>query len=230
MLPFLNFYSYRGRINITFLTYLPFSWLNIFMHAKAGGHVLTVYLSLIDDSDSRNEFERIYTNYRKQMFFLAKSIVKNDSDAEDVVHDVFLTIASKNMPTIRKITNKDDLRNYLLKATKNTCLNHLKKHKKESVPLDTFDECNLGNEQSISDEEFLDLIFTRIEADRIVDAISTLPDIYRDALYYHFVVELSVREIAKLINQNTNTVKKQLVRGKRKLLDALGVVGGVKTR
>lgn len=42
-------------------------------------------------------------------------------------------------------------------------------------------------------------------------------DIYRDALYYHFVLELSVHETAKLLNCKVSTVKKRLVRGKKLL-------------
>ena len=47
------------------------------------------------------------------------TVLKNDSDAEDIVHDVFLRIATKYMAKISTIENETDLRNYLLKATKN---------------------------------------------------------------------------------------------------------------
>lgn len=44
-----------------------------------------------------------------------------------------------------------------------------------------------------------------------------MSDIYRDALYYHFVLELSVPETAKLLNCKASTVKQRLVRGKKLL-------------
>ena len=56
--------------------------------------MLTVYLSLIDDVQQRIEFEEIYTTYRMQMMHLAKSFFENEADAEDVVHDVFVRIAT----------------------------------------------------------------------------------------------------------------------------------------
>lgn len=81
--------------------------------------MLLIYMSFIDDESHRRLFEEIYLSYRKQMFLVARTVLKNDSDAEDIVHDVFLRIAKKYMAKISTIENETDLRNYLLKATKN---------------------------------------------------------------------------------------------------------------
>lgn len=56
-----------------------------------------------------------------------------------------------------------------------------------------------------------------IEYERIVEAIASLDEIYRDALYYHFVLEMSVPEVAKLLDCKVSTVKQRLVRGKKLL-------------
>ena len=79
--------------------------------------MLALYMSFIDDESQRRLFEEIYLNYRKQMLLVARSVLGSDTDAEDVVHDVFLKIAKKHMSRISKIKNSIDLRNYLLKAT-----------------------------------------------------------------------------------------------------------------
>lgn len=55
--------------------------------------MLALYMSFIDDEAHRRLFEEIYLNYRKQMLLVARSVLGNDSDAEDIVHDVFLKIA-----------------------------------------------------------------------------------------------------------------------------------------
>ena len=79
--------------------------------------MLLIYMSFIDDESHRRLFEEIYLSYRKQMFLVARTVLKNDSDAEDIVHDVFLRIAKKYMAKISTIENETDLRNYLLKAS-----------------------------------------------------------------------------------------------------------------
>ena len=89
--------------------------------------MLMVYLSVIDDEHQRIKFEEIYTTYRMQMIHLAKSVLQNESSAEDIVHDVFLRIATKHMKVIQGLDNPEDIRNYLLTATKNTALNELKR-------------------------------------------------------------------------------------------------------
>ena len=63
--------------------------------------MLAFYMSFIDDESHRRLFEEIYINYRKQMFLVARSVLGNDSDAEDIVHDVFLKIAKKHMAILR---------------------------------------------------------------------------------------------------------------------------------
>lgn len=50
--------------------------------------MLALYMSFIDDESHRRLFEKIYIEYREQMFFMARSVLGNDSYAEDIVHDV----------------------------------------------------------------------------------------------------------------------------------------------
>lgn len=80
--------------------------------------MLALYMSFIDDESQRRLFEEIYLNYRKQMLLVARSVLGNDTDAEDVVHDVFLKIAKKHMSRISKIKNSIDLRELSVESDK----------------------------------------------------------------------------------------------------------------
>ena len=102
--------------------------------------MLSLYLAYLDDVNDKKLFEEIYYSYRKQMVTFAITLLGNEDDAQDAVGDVFLRIAQKNWDTVRAIENKSDLRNYLLKATKNTSLNKIKGKKKENVSLDSVTE------------------------------------------------------------------------------------------
>ena len=127
------------------------------------------------------------------------------------------------MSRISKIENSANLRNYLLKATKHTALDHLRKRRHEKAILDALsenpsrNENHLGKEAEIADDEFVDKVCSGIEYERIVAAIASLDEIYRVALYYHFVLEMSVPEVAKLLDCKLSTVKQRLVRGKKLL-------------
>lgn len=188
--------------------------------------MLTLFLTFIDNEDDKELFEKIFYNYRKQMMYLALSIVNNEADAEDVVHDVFLRIAIRNMEVVRKIDYGKDLRNYLLKATKNTALNLIKKRKQVSISLDTINEYAIEGIEDYPDDTFLEFICKKNDYEQVVNAIRCLGDKYRDVLYYHYVLELTVGETANSLNQTVAATKKQLVRGKKlllKLLDTKGV-------
>ena len=79
--------------------------------------------------------------------------------------------------------------------------------------------------EELSDDTFIEFLCNKIDYDQIVEAIKSLNEKYRDVLYYHFVMELTVPETAKLLNQTTSTTKKQLVRGKKMLLSLLETKG-----
>lgn len=187
--------------------------------------MLALYLAYLDDDNDKRLFEDMFISYRKQMVTLAVTIFGNTDDAQDAVSDVFLRIAKKNWDVVREIKNETDLRNYLLKATKNTCLNKIKTKKRENVSLDTIMEYDTGIIKDLTDDTFLELICSKFEYNEVVQAISSLNEKYRDVLYYHFVMEMTVKQTAKSLNQTLSATKQQLVRGKKMLLSLLGIKG-----
>lgn len=187
--------------------------------------MLALYLAYLDDANDQRLFEDIYYSYRKQMVTLALSILGKKEDAEDAVSKVFVRIAEKNWDVVRGIKSDTDLRNYLLKATKNTSLNMIKARKKENVSLDTISEYYLDGIEELSDDSFLEVICNRVEAEKVKKTILQMNEKYRDVLYYHFVMGLTVPETAKSLNQTVAATKKQLVRGKKMLLKMLGIEG-----
>lgn len=181
--------------------------------------MLVLYLTYIDDENDKKRFEKLYYAYRKQMAILALSIVKNETDAEDVVHDVFMNIAIRHMNTVNGIEDEEDRRNYLLKATKNTALNWMKKKKR--IVFQKKEESLENSTVDIKQSNFVEYLCQIAEYKRVVEAIKCLEPKYRDVLYYHFVMEIPVSQVAKSLNQSLSATKKQLVRGKKKLLHIL---------
>ena len=187
-----------------------------------GIYMLIFCLTFIDDFEDKKLFENLFNTYRKQMFYLAMSIIHSKDDAEDIVHDVFLNIAQRQMSVIKAIKNDEDMRNYLLKATKNKALNRIRDRKKDNVCIDSIIEFSNVN---ITDSEFIDKICDESEYEHVLTAIESLDSIYRNSLYYHFVLEIPIQEVSKILNQSISTTKKQLVRGKKRLLALLETKG-----
>lgn len=186
--------------------------------------MLAFYLSLIDNDNDRKLFERIYYAHRKQMLTLAFAILENEDDAEDLVHDVFCNIAEKYMQSLQNIKNEQDMKNYLLKATKNSALNK----KRDTKPHISLHESEyMLNKDDMNDNEFLDMICNNISYQEVLSAIKSLDKKYEDVLYLHFVIGMTIPEVAEHLDRNKQTVKKQLLRGKILLLEKLSINGGV---
>lgn len=191
--------------------------------------MLALYLAYFDDDNDKGFFEEIFNSYKKQMVTLATSILKNSSDAEDAVSEVFLCIAQKNWDAVRGIKDKTDLRNYLLKATKNTSLNMIKSKNKSNISLDTVCEYNMDDMAELTDDTFVEHICERSEYNMVIDAINSLNERYRNVLYYHFVMELTIDQTAKALDIPLTTTKKQLQRGKKLLFELLAVKQEMRT-
>lgn len=183
--------------------------------------MLAFYLSLIDNEAEKRRFEEVYYTYRKQMFALADSMLKNKFDAEDVVHDVFCSVASSHMDVITDTKNEKDVRNYLLKSVKNAATSLIRKR----IVRADYLEKNREKIEDLSDKLFLDDICSKLECYDVMKTMESLDDKYKEVLYYHFVLNLSIPETAKLLGRNFNTVQKQLVRGKSLLLNIIDCKG-----
>ena len=156
--------------------------------------MLALYLAYLDDENDKKLFEEIYLSHRKQMVILAITILGSEDDAQDAVGDVFLRMAQKNWDTVKQIKNNTDLRNYLLKATKNTALNKIKATKKDNVSLDTVIEFDISGIDNLTDNSFLDTVCTKFDYEKVLHAIGSLSEKYRDVLYCHFIMEITAQE------------------------------------
>ena len=173
-----------------------------------------IYADLIDDVGNLAKFEEIYEKYRQQMFFRANQILKNEYEAEDALQDAFIGIA-RNMKTINTIANSQDLFYYLMRAAENAAYNRIRqtKHYATAVPLE--------DAPFVSDRSFWDKVCTQMDYERLVQLISELPKIYREVLYYHFVLEFPIAEVARGLDIKLSTAKQRLVRGKKQLIQEI---------
>lgn len=173
--------------------------------------MLILYMSFIDDEDDREKFEIIYHTYRKRMVLTANSILHNRDDAEDVTHDTFIKIA-RNIKSIDE-PKSDKTLSYVIKATKNNAINLLNKNKRRDELI------YLDDVENMTDEQFFEKLSLTENYNKIVTAIRNLNDTYRDVMFYHFVEDMKIKDIADLLGKKTSTVQQQLIRGKKKLLE-----------
>lgn len=175
--------------------------------------MLSIILSTVDlDENSKLKFEKIYYKYRDVLFVLSLKLLSNRADAEDVLQETFIKIA-KNIKIIKNIDNKETA-SYLTVILKNTAYDFLRKKSK-------YNEINIEGVKEIPDDDFIEALAGNIQYKKIVDVIKSIPSPYSEVLYLHYVRDLSVKQTAHLLERKSETVKMQLVRGKRILTEML---------
>lgn len=176
--------------------------------------------SIDDEINAKKKLEKAFLKYNKQMKALAFSYLHQHDDSEDVVSMIFLRILEKNWSVVCEIKNENNLRNYLLKATKNTALNILNERKKY-VFMDFCPDYIFEENYALSDDKFFDKVFLKVECENIIQIIKQLDEKYSKVLYYHFILEYTLPQTAELLNQPISTTKKQLQRGRKQLINIL---------
>jgi len=173
---------------------------------------MLIYLYFVDTPVDKEKFEKIYLLYRAKMFYVANKVLHDTYGAEDAVQNAFISIARN----ISKIDDADSRRTqaYVTVAARNSAYDIIK----GKIPTEELKDYNLVNTEL---DRALDDICSKETYDKIVEIINGFDDIYRDVLYLHYVEEYSAGEIAKLFDRKLPTVKRQLVRGKKILLEAI---------
>lgn len=178
--------------------------------------MLSIILSVSDfDTHDKNKFEAIYHRHKNALFYQALNIVKNENDAEDVLQEAFIKIA-KNIGAIGDVKSKETL-SFLIVITKNTAFDYIRKTSK-------IVELPLSETESAIDESALNNLISNIEYRKIVSVITNIPSPYNEVLYLHYVKDYSLKKTATILGKKTATVKMQLVRGKKILIDKLSEV------
>ena len=155
----------------------------------------------------KNKFEILYYKYRNILFSCAINIVKNKTDAEDVLQNAFIKIA-KNIKCIDDIKSKETM-SFLMVITKNCACDFMRKNYiSNEVLQEDLDEISAY-------DDFLEVIVSNLQYEKIVSAIRNISSPYSEVLYLHYVKDYSVKNTAVLLKRNQATVKMQLVRGKK---------------
>ena len=140
--------------------------------------------------------ERLFRQNYSEMIHLARVLLGNDEEAEDVVQDIFLRVADSDVPP------KSD--SYLRTAVRNACQNRIRQmqlHDKVKALMPISDEADL---------QPIDKRLERLE-DIAVFVDEQLEEPHRSIFHLRFDEDLTVGEIARRLGLNPNTAYKYLM-------------------
>jgi RNA polymerase sigma-70 factor (ECF subfamily) len=167
--------------------------------------------------------EQLFGEYAPRVYSLARRMLANDADAEDVTQDVLLQVLRK-LDTFR---GESAFPTWLHRVTVNAALAHRRKRavrdeRRVNDPLDHFLEdghhaAPIRRWSVAPDQEALDHETQRL----IEDAIAGLPENYRDVYVLADVEGLANAEIGEMLGLSVAAVKSRLHRARLLMRDAL---------
>lgn len=160
--------------------------------------------------------EVLYTETCQHMFFLAKSIVKSDEEAMDIIHDSYICVFQK----LDNIKNLSGFKSYLRTTVVNRCKNYLSKKK----PLYLSDMTEDGEDFELEDidgEIPDELLENKDVIECVRRVVESLPEEQRMCVILRYYDEMSLQEIADMLEVSLGTVKSRLSRASKKMRDEI---------
>ena len=175
----------------------------------------------IETEDDRSFVASIYQKYAKQMKAIAYSILKNDQDAEDCVHETVITIVDK-LDTFRSSDDERYLKWLILLVCKNTALNIQKKNMhRQSIEISlTSYACGEDDTVEFADNSPSpeDDVISEDNVKYILALLNKLDEKYRSVILLKYR-GLSNKDIANVLFISQDAVRQRLLRAKKQLIE-----------
>lgn len=153
------------------------------------------------DKDSFCDLIRLH---EKSMYALAFSIVRNDTDAAEVISEAIYR-AYKNLSSLKDIKS---FKPWILKIVHNSAVDYIRKNTK-IVSIDDIEIPDDGVENEI------------IKTVSLREAVDSLSHPYRTVIVLYYYEDIPIAQIASITNTTVIAVKQRLSRARKQLREIL---------
>ncbi len=173
--------------------------------------------------DNRALFEEQAMPFIDQLYGAGLRMTRNPADAQDLVQETFVKAFSA-FDSFQQGTN---LKAWLYRILTNTFINSYRKKQREPFQgtIDELEDWQMGGATSrtatasrSAEAEAID----HLPDSTVKDALQSIPEDFRLAVYFADVEGFSYQEIAEIMKTPVGTVMSRLHRGRRMLRELLG--------
>jgi len=175
-------------------------------------------------------FNEIYKKHYRIVFNVINKIVKNELDAEELVSETMIRV-HKFLPTYREDISK--LSTWIVNIAKNAAIDHIRKKKLKTIPLDVVHFNWENGEESSTPDNFIALKCDAVnpEEKMIENEIRSVMDtnfnqlnkIDQTIATLHYFDGLSYEEISVHMEMPLGTIKAKIHKARVRLMEAFPV-------
>ena len=162
----------------------------------------------INNSKDSYWFGVLYDRHEKVVYNKCLSMLKNQTDAEDLTHDIFLKV----FISLKHFKGESQFKTWLFSITYNFCISFLRK--KKAQPID-FEE-NVPDSEEETDVEDREML--RLKIDQLKWALEEIKPDEKAILLMKYQDDMSLKEIHEALDITESAVKMRLKRAKQKII------------
>jgi len=151
-------------------------------------------------------FSKVYDLYAERIYRYIFFKVRTEEDAQDLTSEVFLKTWQYIAESNRDIKNLNAL---FYKIARNLVIDYYRKLSQQEVLLD---QEILEQQQSLISKKDLQNVESKIQMEKIAEKLQELKDEYRDAIILRYIEQLSIKEIAVIMEKKSGAVRVMLYR------------------
>ena len=169
------------------------------------------YMALGHEASDVSSFEVVFNAHHEYVYNVARALLRNAQDAEDVTQDVFIRVY-KALPTYNP--EQAGIRTWLAKLVVNACKTHRRRNLLRGFwrrPDDDDSDPNLPEPEDLSPWGSPETRALQSEVRQVVkEVLSKLRIEHRTVLVLHYYLDLSCPEIASILDCPEGTVYSRL--------------------
>jgi len=158
-----------------------------------------------NDTQNRSQFLDIYKKHSDELFRYSFFKTANRDISLEIVQEVFMKVWS----AFDRGEYPDNVKAFLYTSVRNAITDWYRKKK----PLSLDGLMEVGFDAKAEEVSYSD----KFDVEKIIEKANDLEEMYREIIILRFVNDLSIKEIAKLLNERENNISVRIHRAIDKL-------------
>ena len=154
-------------------------------------------------------FSVLYSRYASKIYGKCLTILKDEAMAEDATQEIFMKI----FLNLSRFEEKARFSTWIYSITYNYCIDYLRRKQKLG---NVFSDDEIEKAADVAEDDVSDAALMELEVKQLRNILDEMPPGDRTILLMKYQDDMSIREIAEILNKSESAVKMKIKRAKEK--------------